>query len=55
MRNDKQEVFPMITEKGSSVREFMKGLHGEIVLPDDDGYDEVSKVFNGMIDRRTAR
>jgi FAD/FMN-containing dehydrogenase len=32
----------------------MKGFHGEVVLPGDDGYDEVRKVFNGMIDRCPA-
>jgi hypothetical protein len=44
----------MITEKGPSVREFARGFHGEVVLPDGEGYDEVRKVFNGMIDRRPA-
>ena len=44
----------MITEKDSSVQEFVKGFHGEAVLPGDDGYDEVRRVFNGMIDRRPA-
>jgi FAD/FMN-containing dehydrogenase len=44
----------MIMEKGSSVEEFAKGFDGEVVLPDNDGYNEVRKVFNGMIDRRPA-
>ncbi|MGH3146313.1 MAG: FAD-binding oxidoreductase [Rubrobacter sp.] len=44
----------MITEKGSSVREFAQVLRGEVVLPDNDGYDEIRRVFNGMIDRRPA-
>ena len=44
----------MITEKGSSVQEFVKGFHGKVILPTNDGYDEVRRVFNGMIDRRPA-
>src|SRR5918998_1512895 len=44
----------MITEKSSSVQEFMKGFHGKVILPTNDGYDEVRRVFNGMIDRRPA-
>lgn len=44
----------MITEKGSSVQEFVGGFHGEVILPENDGYDEVRKVFNGMIDCRPA-
>ena len=30
------------------------GLRGELVQPDDQGYDEVRKVYNGMIDKRPA-
>ncbi len=44
----------MITAKGSSVQEFVKGFRGEVVLPTNEGYDEVRGVFNGMIDRRPA-
>jgi FAD/FMN-containing dehydrogenase len=47
-------MFSMITEKGSSVQEFVKGFHGKVILPTNDGYDEVRRVFNGMIDRRPA-
>ena len=44
----------MITEKGSSVQEFVKGFRGEVVLPTNEGYDDVRRVFNGMIDRHPA-
>ena len=37
----------------SSIRqEFGPGLRGEVVCPDDRGYDTARAVFNGMIDRR---
>lgn len=44
----------MITGKGSSLQEFVEGFHGEVILPENNGYDEVRKVFNGMIDCRPA-
>ena len=44
----------MITEKGSTIEGFASGFRGEVVLLGADGYDEVRKVFNGMIDRRPA-
>ena len=33
-------------------RELASGLRGEVIYPDDDGYDAARAVFNGMIDRR---
>ena len=44
----------MITEKGSLVQELKKTFHGRVISPTNDGYDEVRRVFNGMIDRRPA-
>ena len=38
----------------TAVEEFKSGLRGELLLPGDDNYDEVRKVYNGMIDRRPA-
>ena len=38
---------------GTSVRrELGSGLRGQMIWPDDAGYDEARAVFNGMIDRR---
>jgi hypothetical protein len=31
-----------------------KGLRGELIRPDEPGYDEARKVWNGMIDKRPA-
>ena len=36
------------------VQEFAADLRGELLCPDDDGYDPARAVFNGMIDRHPA-
>jgi FAD/FMN-containing dehydrogenase len=36
----------------ATVEQFKTGLRGELIQPDDPGYDEARKVFNGMIDKR---
>src|SRR3712207_5824442 len=36
----------------ATVAEFRAGLRGELIQPDDPGYDEARKVFNGIIDKR---
>ena len=36
------------------LREFSAGFHGDLLRPDDDGYESARKVWNGMIDRRPA-
>lgn len=33
---------------------FRSGLRGKLLLPEDEGYDDARKVWNGMIDRRPA-
>jgi FAD/FMN-containing dehydrogenase len=36
----------------ATVAEFRTALRGELIQPDDPGYDEARKVYNGMIDKR---
>lgn len=36
------------------VQEFAGNLRGELLRPEDDGYDTARAVFNGMIDRHPA-
>ena len=37
-----------------AVQEFAANLRGELIRPEDDGYDATRAVFNGMIDKRPA-
>jgi len=37
-----------------ALRDFRARLHGELILPDDDGYDSSRRVWNGMIDKYPA-
>jgi FAD/FMN-containing dehydrogenase len=37
-----------------TVRGFQDSLRGDLLRPEDDGYDSARRVFNGMIDRRPA-
>ncbi len=36
----------------SDVQEFKRNLHGELIQPNDEGYDEARKLYNAMIDKR---
>jgi len=38
----------------SKVEEFGSSLRGELLLPEDDGYDDARTIWNGMIDKRPA-
>jgi FAD/FMN-containing dehydrogenase len=38
----------------AAVQEFAANLRGELLRPEDDGYDTTRAVFNGMIDKRPA-
>jgi len=37
-----------------ALRDFRASLHGEVILPDDGGYDSARRVWNGMIDKYPA-
>jgi FAD/FMN-containing dehydrogenase len=37
-----------------ALRDFRASLHGEVILPDDHGYDSAHRVWNGMIDKYPA-
>ena len=38
----------------AAVQEFAVNFRGELIRPEDEGYDAARAVFNGMIDRRPA-
>jgi hypothetical protein len=38
----------------ATVEEFRVSFRGELIRPEDVGYDEARKVYNGMIDKRPA-
>lgn len=38
----------------AAIQAFKAGLRGELLRPQDDGYDDARKIFNAMIDKRPA-
>jgi len=40
------------TLDSSTIEEFKNQLRGELILPQDQGYDEARKIYNAMIDKR---
>src|SRR3974377_2219438 len=38
----------------STLQDFAASLRGRVLQPEDNGYDDARKVWNGMIDRRPA-
>jgi FAD/FMN-containing dehydrogenase len=36
----------------AAVADFRMGLRGELIRPEDEGYDEARKLYNGMFDKR---
>jgi FAD/FMN-containing dehydrogenase len=54
-------TLPAITTTGehtvlgeTAVRQLQASLHGELLLPNNDKYEETRKVWNGMVDKRPA-
>src|SRR5512141_2260937 len=43
-----------LARKGIAVPQLQNELHGEVIAPEDAGYDEARTVFYGGIDRRPA-
>ena len=43
-----------ISLNGSSIEDFRASLRGNLLLEDDEGYEEARKVWNGMVDKRPA-
>ena len=39
---------------GAAVEQLKASLRGELLLPDDDRYEETRRVWNGMVDKRPA-
>ncbi|GAB4378979.1 MAG: FAD-binding oxidoreductase [Calditrichia bacterium] len=38
----------------STLKDFKNSMRGEVITPENDGYDEARKVYNGMIDKHPA-
>ena len=54
---DRQDTLGLFRGKPleeAAVQEFAANLRGELIRPEDDGYDAARSVFNGMIDRHPA-
>jgi FAD/FMN-containing dehydrogenase len=39
---------------GAEVTRLRRGFHGQVLLPDQDGYHRARRVWNAMVDRRPA-
>ena len=37
-----------------ALQNFKSSIRGQVIMPDDPSYDEVRKIYNGMIDKRPA-
>lgn len=44
----------MVKIEEETIQKFKDHLRGELIRPGDSGYDEVRKIWNGMIDKRPA-
>jgi hypothetical protein len=43
-----------LAQKPATLQDFKDQLHGELICPNDSGYDASRKVWNGMIDKYPA-
>lgn len=54
MRPTEQGTSPGRSDSFPDLQQLRSSLQGELILPDDSGYEENRRVFNAMIDRRPA-
>ena len=47
-------MFQIATTNPTALRDFRASVSGELILPDDDGYDRARRVWNGIIDKYPA-
>jgi len=52
MKEEKWRI--LVTENESRINTLKASLRGELIQPNDEGYDAARKVYNGMIDRHPA-
>jgi FAD/FMN-containing dehydrogenase len=45
---------PMDMPDGAELMRRRRGFHGQVLLPDQDGYHTARRVWNAMVDRRPA-
>jgi FAD/FMN-containing dehydrogenase len=53
-QNHDSEVSSSTPLEEATLEEFAASIRGELIRPEDAGYDEARKVYNGMIDKRPA-
>ena len=53
-RTVKTTAEPRLTPGGNGVDGFAQTFQGELIWPDDPGYEQARRVWNGMIDKRPA-
>ena len=49
-----QHIWSGEDEHGVTIDGLSERIRGEVITPDDAGYEEARKVFNAMIDRRPS-
>src|SRR5687767_9842339 len=54
MTHTQIDAAPPVLGSKPSLTSFMTGLHGEVLLRGDPGYEQARRIWNGMIDRYPA-